>query len=41
MGHNELDQPAFTQPLMYKIVAQMKPVAEKYEEQLIKEGVIT
>jgi len=26
---------------MYKIVAQMKPVAEKYEEQLIKEGVIT
>lgn len=40
-GHNELDQPAFTQPLMYKRVAQMKPVAEQYEEQLVKEGVIT
>ena len=40
-GHNELDQPAFTQPLMYKRVAEMKPVAEIYEDQLIKEGVIT
>jgi 2-oxoglutarate dehydrogenase E1 component len=40
-GHNELDQPAFTQPLMYKRVGQMKPVAEKYEAQLIQEGVIT
>lgn len=39
-GHNELDQPSFTQPLMYKRVAQMKPVADKYEEQLISEGVI-
>jgi 2-oxoglutarate dehydrogenase E1 component len=40
-GHNELDQPSFTQPLMYKRVAEMKPVAEIYEAQLIKEGVIT
>lgn len=40
-GHNELDQPSFTQPLMYKKIAQMKPVAEKYENQLIKEGVLT
>ena len=40
-GHNELDQPSFTQPLMYKRVAQMKPVAEKYEAQLISEGVLT
>ncbi len=40
-GHNELDQPSFTQPLMYKRVAQMKPVAEIYEKQLLDEGVLT
>lgn len=40
-GHNELDQPMFTQPLMYKRVAQMKPVADKYEAQLLSEGVLT
>ena len=40
-GHNELDQPSFTQPLMYKRVAQMKPVAEIYEQQLLSEGVLT
>lgn len=40
-GHNELDQPSFTQPLMYKQVAQMKPVASIYEAQLISEGVLT
>lgn len=41
LGHNELDQPSFTQPLMYKRVAQMKPVADIYESQLISEGVLT
>ena len=40
-GHNELDQPSFTQPLMYKRVAQMKPVADKYEAQLVSEGVLS
>jgi 2-oxoglutarate dehydrogenase E1 component len=40
-GHNELDQPMFTQPLMYKRIAQMKPVSEKYEDQLVAEGVLT
>lgn len=40
-GHNELDQPFFTQPLMYKVISQIKPVYEKYAESLIKEGVLT
>ena len=30
MGHNELDQPSFTQPLMYAIVKNMTPVRDVY-----------
>lgn len=40
-GHNELDQPSFTQPLMYKIVHQKKNVFELYAQRLIEEGVLT
>ena len=40
-GHNELDQPMFTQPLMYTNISRHPPVASIYEEQLLKEGVIT
>ncbi|KAK9479366.1 thiamine diphosphate-binding protein [Lipomyces japonicus] len=36
-GHNETDQPAFTQPLMYKKIAQQVPIIEKYTNQLINE----
>ena len=39
MGHNELDQPAFTQPLMYAIVKNMNPVRNVYREQLIAAGI--
>lgn len=40
-GHNEIDQPSFTQPLMYQRIAKMKPVAEKYAAQLLAEGSVT
>jgi 2-oxoglutarate dehydrogenase E1 component len=38
-GHNELDQPMFTQPLMYKKIAQRPSVLDVYEERLVNEGV--
>ncbi len=35
MGHNELDEPAFTQPLMYKQIRGRKSVPKLYEEYLV------
>uniref|UniRef100_A0A5K3FXF4 2-oxoglutarate dehydrogenase, mitochondrial n=2 Tax=Mesocestoides corti TaxID=53468 RepID=A0A5K3FXF4_MESCO len=40
-GHNETDEPMFTQPLMYKRIRQMPTVLEKYSKQLLDEGCIT
>lgn len=40
-GHNEIDQPGFTQPLMYERIAKITPVLTKYTDQLVKEGTIT
>ncbi|KAI9479333.1 2-oxoglutarate dehydrogenase E1 component [Coemansia sp. RSA 989] len=40
-GHNEADQPSFTQPLMYKRIKQQRPVLDKYTEQLVAEGTFT
>ncbi|XP_044268537.1 2-oxoglutarate dehydrogenase, mitochondrial-like isoform X2 [Tribolium madens] len=40
-GHNEIDEPMFTQPLMYRKIRNTKPALEKYSEQLVKEGVVT
>jgi 2-oxoglutarate dehydrogenase E1 component len=39
MGHNELDQPMFTQPLMYSIIKNMTPVRDVYRQKLIDEGI--
>ncbi|OCH85266.1 dehydrogenase E1 and transketolase domain-containing protein 1, partial [Obba rivulosa] len=39
-GHNELDEPAFTQPLMYDKIRSRRSVAALYEEQLINEEVL-
>jgi 2-oxoglutarate dehydrogenase E1 component len=40
-GHNEGDEPAFTQPLMYKAIRAHPTTLEIYAKKLIAEGVIT
>ncbi len=37
-GHNEQDQPRFTQPLIYKNIAQHKATLDYYYERLAHEG---
>ena len=39
-GHNEGDEPSFTQPLMYDRIRQHPPVSEVFGKKLIAEGVI-
>jgi 2-oxoglutarate dehydrogenase E1 component len=38
-GHNELDQPFFTQPLQYEIISKHPNVMNVYEKRLINEGI--
>jgi 2-oxoglutarate dehydrogenase E1 component len=40
-GHNEGDEPAFTQPLMYEKIRQRPTLTEVYTEQLIMRGDLT
>ncbi|MDI1353003.1 MAG: 2-oxoglutarate dehydrogenase E1 component [bacterium] len=40
-GHNEADEPAVTQPAMYKKIKSMRPLREIYAEQLISENLLT
>ena len=40
-GHNEGDEPSFTQPKMYKEIRAHKTVVQVYADRLIAEGVIT
>jgi 2-oxoglutarate dehydrogenase E1 component len=40
-GHNESDEPAFTQPRMYKKIRSHPTTATLYGEALVKEGVMT
>jgi 2-oxoglutarate dehydrogenase E1 component len=39
-GHNETDEPAFTQPLEYQLIRQKKPIREIYRDDLIQQGVL-
>ena len=40
-GHNEGDEPAFTQPIMYRSIRNHKTTFQLYAEKLIAEGLVT
>nr|WP_282452946.1 2-oxoglutarate dehydrogenase E1 component [Lysobacter sp. CAU 1642] len=40
-GHNEADEPAATQPLMYQNIRQRKSTREKYAERLASGGIVS
>jgi len=39
-GHNELDEPSFTQPIMYKHIRSRMSVPKLYEEKIKNEGIL-
>jgi len=39
-GHNEADEPAYTQPTMYERIKQTPAVRAKYAAQLVQEGIV-
>src|SRR5439155_3507144 len=39
-GHNEGDEPAYTQPLMYERIKQTPTVRQRYADRLAREGVL-
>ena len=39
-GHNEGDEPSFTQPLMYAAIKKHPPISRIYSQRLIAEGVV-
>ncbi|MCZ6886405.1 MAG: 2-oxoglutarate dehydrogenase E1 component, partial [Alphaproteobacteria bacterium] len=40
-GHNESDEPSFTQPLMYRKIAKHPSMVEIYGKRLVDEGLVT
>jgi 2-oxoglutarate dehydrogenase E1 component len=40
-GHNESDEPAFTQPIMYDVIGKHPTTKDLYAQQLVKEGLLT
>jgi multifunctional 2-oxoglutarate metabolism enzyme len=41
LGHNEADDPSFTQPLMYDVIGNKRAVRKVYTERLVKRGDIS
>ena len=39
-GHNEADEPAATQPVMYQVIRKLPTTRDLYQQQLVKEGVL-
>src|SRR5436305_8135325 len=40
-GHNEADEPAYTQPAMYQVIKKHPPARELFARQLIEQGVVS
>ncbi len=40
-GHNEGDEPSYTQPLLYKKIRSLSPVRDIYEKELLKSNQVT
>ena len=41
LGHNEADEPSFTQPLLYRAIREHEPVRAIYARRLIEQGLLT
>ncbi|MCX7880589.1 MAG: multifunctional oxoglutarate decarboxylase/oxoglutarate dehydrogenase thiamine pyrophosphate-binding subunit/dihydrolipoyllysine-residue succinyltransferase subunit [Ignavibacteria bacterium] len=39
-GHNEADEPTYTQPLLYKKIRSLPPISDIYQRNLIQQGII-
>jgi 2-oxoglutarate dehydrogenase E1 component len=40
LGHNEADEPAYTQPKMYSLIKQHPPVRKLYADALVAQGIV-
>jgi len=40
LGHNEADEPAATQPRMYRVIRKLDPVYRQYADRLVEDGLV-
>jgi len=40
LGHNEIDEAAYTQPLMYEVIKKHPPVRKLYADTLVRQGIL-